>query len=118
MFNVRRRVADWNFAQAQSWEELVTSHDQWVADYNTQDHWAHQKREDGRTSPATVLDWIRGRPVRVEELERAFAPVQIPRRVDGSGYVRFRRWRLYGERGLTRKTVAVWLTGERLCRSM
>ncbi len=48
------------------------------------------------------------------ELERAFAPVQLPRRVDHSGYVRFRRWRLYGERGLAHKTVAVWLTGERL----
>ncbi len=114
MFNVQRRMADWNFARAQSWEELVASHDQWVTDYNTQDHWAHQKREDGRTSPAAVLDWVRGRVVSVEDLERAFAPVQLPRRVDRSGYVRFRRWRLYGERGLAKQTVAVWLTNERL----
>jgi putative transposase len=114
MFNVQRRMADWNFAQAQTWEELITSHDQWVADYNTQEHWAHQQREDERRSPAAVLGWVRGRPVSAEELERAFAPVQIPRRVDRSGYVRFRRWRLYGERGLARQTVAVWLTTERL----
>ncbi|MGD9510659.1 MAG: hypothetical protein AB7X49_19130 [Geminicoccaceae bacterium] len=57
---------------------------------------------------------MRGRAVSAEELERAFAPVHIPRRVDQSGYVRFRRWRLYGERGLARQTVAVWLTTERL----
>jgi transposase len=114
MFNVQRRMADWHFARAQSWEELMASHDQWVTDYNTQEHWAHQQREDGRTSPGTVLDWVRGRPVSAEELAAAFAPVDIPRRVDRSGYVRFRRWRLYGERGLTRQTVAVWLTNERL----
>ena len=114
MFNVQRRMVDWDFARAESWEEVLTSHDQWVTDYNTQDHWAHQKREDGRTSPAAVLDWVRGGAVSAAELERAFAPVQLPRRVDGSGYVRFRRWRLYGERGLARHTVAVWLTNERL----
>ena len=49
-----------------------------------------------------------------EELARAFAPVHEPRRVDRSGDIRFRRWRLYGERGLAQKRVAVWLTGERL----
>ena len=114
MFNVQRRMADWNFARAQTWEELVLSHDQWVTEYNTQDHWAHQKREDGRTSPAAVLDWVRGHPVSGADLERAFAPVQLPRRVDRSGYVRFRQWRVYAERGLARKTVAVWLTTERL----
>ena len=114
MFNVQRRMVDWNFARAQSWEELLASHDQWVTDYNTQDHWAHQKRGDGRTSPAAVLDWVRGRPVRAAELERAFAPVHTARRVDRHGYVRFRHWRLYGERGLAQKRVAVWLTTDRL----
>jgi hypothetical protein len=117
MFNVQRRMADWNFAQAQSWEELVASHDQWVTDYNTQEHWAHQKREDGRRSPAAVLDWVRGRTVSAEELATAFAPAETARRVDRSGYVRFRRWRLYGERGLARQRAAVWLTGAQLLLS-
>jgi transposase len=114
MFNVQRRMVDWDFGRAQSWEELVASHDQWLTNYNAQEHWAHQKREDGRRSPATVLDWVRGRPVSAEDLATAFAPVDIPRRVDRGGYVRFRRWRLYGERGLATQTVAVWLTTERL----
>lgn len=113
-FNIQRRMADWNFARAPSWEELLASHDQWVTDYNTQVHFAHQRREDGRHSPSTVLDWVRGRPVDAEELAAAFAPVQMPRRVDRSGYIRFRRWRLYGERGLSQQTVGVWLTEERL----
>ncbi len=114
MFNVQRRMADWDFGRATSWEELVLSHDQWVTNYNTQDHWAHRKREDGRRSPAAVLDWVRGRVVSREELATAFAPAETSRRVDRGGYVRFRRWRLYGERGLAKHTAAVWLTGEQL----
>ncbi len=116
-FNIQRRMADWDFGQARSWEELVTSHDQWVTNYNTQDHWAHQKRADGRRSPAAVLDWVRGRMVSAEELATAFAPAETSRRVDHSGYVRCRCWRLYGERGLAKQTAAVWLTGEQLLLS-
>jgi transposase len=113
-FNIQRRMADWDFDRAQSWEELATSHDQWVSDYNTQVHWAHRKREDGRRSPGAVLDWVRGRAVSAEELATAFTPAETSRRVDRGGYVRFRRWRLYGERGLARQQAAVWLTGEQV----
>ena len=54
-FNVQRRMADWDFAKATSWEELWEIHAAWVHDYNTQEHWAHQKRQDGRRSPVAVL---------------------------------------------------------------
>jgi putative transposase len=113
-FNIQRRMADWDFGRVQSWEELVAVHDQWVSDYNTQEHWAHRRREDERRSPATVLDWVRGRSVSAEELATAFTPAETARRVDRGGYVRFRRWRLYAERGLARQRAAVWLTGEQL----
>jgi putative transposase len=79
-----------------------------------QEHWAHQKRQAGRRSPGAVLDWVRGRTVSAEELATAFAPAQTARRVDRSGYVRFRRWRLYSERGLAKHRVVVWLTGEQV----
>jgi putative transposase len=36
-FNIQRRMADWDFGRATSWEELVLSHDQWVTNYNTQE---------------------------------------------------------------------------------
>lgn len=114
MFNVQRRMADWDFAKATSWDELELVHTQWVEDYNRQEHWAHQMREDGRRSPQAVLDWVQGREVSAEALAHAFAPVQYPRRADRSGYVRFRCWRVYGERGLARKQLGVWLTGEHL----
>jgi putative transposase len=45
-FNVQRRMADWHFARAQSWEQLLAVHDRWLEDFNTQDHWAHRERDD------------------------------------------------------------------------
>jgi putative transposase len=111
MFNIQRRMADYLFAQAPSWADLRAMHDQWFADYNWQDHWAHRHRADGRRSPAEVLGWVHGRVRTAEELERLFR-LRSGRVIDDSGYVRFRDWRLYGERGLVKKPAAVWLCGE------
>jgi putative transposase len=113
-FNVQRRMADWHFAQATTWPELLTIHDQWVADYNYQVHWAHREREDDRHSPAQVLGWVHGRHHTPEELHRIFYATRFGRVLNRAGYVRFRHWRLYGERGLAGDAVAVWLYGEHL----
>jgi len=113
-FNVQRRMADWHFAQATTWAELVTLHDQWVADYNYQVHWAHREREDNRHSPAEVLGWVHGQSYTPEELHRIFYATRFGRVLNRFGYVRFRHWRLYGERGLAGNAVAVWLYGEHL----
>jgi transposase len=86
----------------------------WVHDYNTQEHWAHQKRQDGRRSPTDVLGWHTGKRFGEEDLARIFAPARFWRRVDQQGYVRFRNWRLYGERGLVGRPAVVWLTEEHL----
>ncbi len=112
-FNIQRRMADWYFAQATTWKELREAHDRWVADYNDQVHWAHRDREDGRRSPAEVLSWITGTVYSDEELRRLFT-LRFARRLDRQGYVRFRHWRLYGERGLAGEPGAVWLYGENL----
>jgi transposase len=113
-FNVQRRMADWHFAQASTWSELLTVHDQWVANYNYQVHWAHRDREDDRHSPAEVLGWVHGRQYTPEELHRVFYATRFGRILNRAGYVRFRHWRLYGERGLAGEAVAVWLYGEHL----
>lgn len=71
-FNIQRRMADWHFARAESWPELVAIHERWVQDYNEQSHWAHREREDGRRSPQEVLGWVTGVRYRKENLDRAF----------------------------------------------
>jgi putative transposase len=112
-FNIQRRMADWYFAQATTWSDLREAHERWVADYNYQVHWAHREREDQRRSPAEVLGWVTGAMYDEHELRRLFT-VRFRRRLDRQGYVRFRQWRMYGERGLPGEEGAVWLYGENL----
>jgi putative transposase len=92
-FNVQRRMADWHFARAESWPELVEAHGRFVEDYNAQAHFAHQGRDDGRRSPAEVLGFASGVRHREEELRRAFFSARFVRVLDSLGYTRFRRWR-------------------------
>ena len=112
-FNVMRRLADWHYAHATSWAELLAVHDQWVVDFNDQDHWAHREREDDKRSPAPP-GWVRGRAVEPADLHRIFCAARFGRRVDRRGYARFRHWRLHSEAGLTGEPIAVWLYGEHL----
>jgi len=107
-------MADWAFARATSWPELLAVHDQWVADYNYQDHFAHQHRPEDRRSPAAVLHTVCGRLYAPEELHRICYTTRFGRVLDRAGYVRFRRWRVYAERGLPGQPVAVWLYAEHL----
>jgi len=113
-FKIQRRMADWHFAKATSWAELLAVHDQWVVNLNYQVHWAHQERDDDRRSPRDVLGWYTGRQVSPEELHRLFYRTRFGRKLDRMGYVRFRHWRVYGERGLAKERAAVWLYGETL----
>jgi transposase len=113
-FNIQRRMADFYFARAQSWEELVDEHDRWLENYNTQSHWAHQDREDGRRSPSEVLGWVSGVRYCEEDLRRAFFSIRFTRKLDALGYARLKHWRIYGEEGLARCEVALWLGDDRL----
>ncbi len=114
-FNIQRRMADWHFARASNWPELIALHDRFVEDYNAQAHFAHRDRADGRRSPREVLGWVSGVVrYRPEDLERAFFASRFSRVLDPLGYVTFRRWRLYGEEALARKEAALWLHGGRI----
>jgi hypothetical protein len=102
-------MADHEFMQATTWAELQAAHRRWFGDYNYQVHWAHRFWEDARASPAEVLDWVTGQRWEPEALHVAFYTTRFGRRLDRLGYVRFRQYRLYGEPGLARGHVAVWL---------
>ncbi|MDP9477276.1 MAG: helix-turn-helix domain-containing protein [Actinomycetota bacterium] len=108
-FGIQKRMADWHFAKAGSWAELVEAHEKWVADYNAQDHFAHEGRDDGKRSPREVLGWLTEVRFRPEDLERAFFSTRFSRKLDALGYATFRRWRLYGEEGLAGSEAALWL---------
>jgi len=88
-------------------------HARFFREYNEQKHFAHQERPAGRQSPTGVLGFVHGAWCDPADLDRLFR-VQAHRRVDGAGFVRYRRWRLYGERGLAGAEAAVWVLGETL----
>jgi hypothetical protein len=113
-FNIQRRMADFHFAKAESWQELLQAHDRFVEDYNAQRHWAHRKREDGRLSPREVLGFAVGVRHREEELRRAFFSTRFARVLDSLGYTRFRNWRIYGEEAVAGREAALWLATESL----
>lgn len=113
-FGIQRRIADWGFLHAGSWPELLVVHDQWVTEHNYQDHFAHRDRPEDRRSPAAVLHRVCGKLFGPEELHRIFYSTRSGRVLDRAGYARFRRWRVYAERGLDGEPIAVWLYAEHL----
>jgi len=113
-FGIQRRLADWGFSRAGSWPELLAVHDHWVTEHNFQDHYAHRDRPEDRRAPAAVLHRVCGKLFTPEELHRIFYSTRFGRVLDRAGYVRFRRWRVYAERGLGGESVAVWLYAEHL----
>ncbi len=113
-FNIQRRMADHYFAKAESWEELAAEHDRWLESYNTQRHWAHEDRADGRRSPSEVLGWVAGVRYHPNDLERAFFSTRFTRKLDSLGYARLKHWRVYAEEGLSKCEVALWLGNDGL----
>jgi hypothetical protein len=110
LVSIQRRMADYAFAKASTWPELLQAHQRWMVDYNAQEHWAHRKRQDGRHSPQDVLDGTRGRDYPEAALAQVLFATPSLRHLDRSGYVRFRHWRLYGEEGLAGADVTVWVS--------
>ncbi len=113
-FGTQRRMSDFAFSEARTWEELLRVHDEWVWDFNHQPHFAHQKREDGKRSPAAVLSWVRGREVESQKLDRVFRGIRYERTLDRLGYATLHRWKVYGEEGLSGERTSVWLSEDTL----
>lgn len=107
MFNVQRRMADWSFEKAQTWDDLLATHEKWTRDYNFQRHMAHEKREDGCHSPATVLGWVKGMQPEPGRIYRAFSAICETRTLTKAGYAKFRNFLLYGERALAGKKTRI-----------
>ena len=106
-FNVQRRMGDCYFETAKSWDDLVAAHQKWVLDYNYQRHMAHEKREDGRHSPAEVLGWVTGKQFEPDFMYRTFSAICETRTLTKAGYARFRDFLLYGERALAGKKTLI-----------
>jgi hypothetical protein len=81
----------------------------WWTNYNTEHHFAHRERQDGRHSPEAVLRGVLGRTYPEEVLSRVLYAAQFTSHLDRHGYVKFKHWRLFGEHGLAGEEVSVWV---------
>jgi putative transposase len=109
LFSIQMRLADFAFAKARTWPEIQQAHKTWWVNYNIERHYAHQERQDGRHSPSEVLRGVLGRTFPEEVLSHALYATQFTRQIDHYGFVRFKHWRFYGERGLSGEEVSVWV---------
>jgi transposase len=108
-FNIVRKMADAKFARARSWKEMADIHREFMHDYNIQRHFAHEKREDGCHSPARVLGKQKGTVYPEAVLSRILFATRYVRRLDTHGFLRYQDWKFYGERGLAKAKVTVWI---------
>ncbi len=107
IINAQRRLADWHFERAQTWEDLLAAHEKWLLDFNYQHHFAHEQREDGCHSPAAVLGWIKGMQPQPDLVYRVFSAISETRTLSKAGYAKFRNFLLYGEQGLAGKKTQI-----------
>ena len=108
-FKVELRLADAQFEQAATLDEIQERHAAFVELFNTTPHWAHRDREDDLRTPVEVLRWVRGADVEQDALQRALRHLQIERVITLRGSVSVQRFYLYAERGLSRRRVSIWL---------
>jgi putative transposase len=109
LFSIQRRLADHAFSNARTWPEIQQAHQTWWKNYNSEHHYAHRERQDGRHSPAEVLRGVLGRTYPEEVLSRALYATQFTRHLDRHGYLKFKHWRFFGENGLAGEKVSVWV---------
>ena len=109
LFSIQRRLGDHAFSNARTWPEMQQTHRTWWQNYNSEHHYAHRERQDGRHSPYAVLRGALGRTVPEEVLSRALYATQFTRHLDKHGYIRFKHWRFFGENGLVGEEVSVWV---------
>jgi len=109
LFSIQRRLGDHAFSNARTWPEIQQAHQTWWKHYNSEHHYAHRERQDGRHSPEAVLRGMLGRTYPDEVLSRVLYATQFTRSLDSHGYVRFKNWRFFGEDGLAGEQVSVWM---------
>jgi len=109
LFSIQRRLADHAFSNARTWPELQQAHQTWWTNYNSEHHFAHRERQDGRHSPEAVLRGVLGRTYPDEVHSQVLYATQFTRYLDKQGYVKFKHWWLFGENGLAGEEVSVWV---------
>lgn len=106
-FGIQARLGEHLWRQCASTDEAIEIHRELIRDHNRLPHFAHRKREDGKTAPLEVLGNSRGTEIEKAELHRAFSRQVWQRKTDERGFIRVGRWKIYIEEGLPKTPVEV-----------
>jgi transposase InsO family protein len=108
-FKVQLRLADFQFEQAQTLEDVQNQHAAFIETFNTTPHWGHRQQAPGARTPVEVLGWLRGRAVDPKRLRQLFGRAEFLRTINRYGFVSVQRFYIYAESGLSRQRVSIWI---------
>jgi len=108
-FKVQLRLADFQFEQAQTLEDVQNQHAAFIETFNTTPHWGHRQQAPGARTPVEVLGWLRGRAVDPKRLRQLFGRAEFLRTINRYGFVSMQRFYIYAESGLSRQRVSIWI---------
>lgn len=106
-FGIQARLGEHLWRHCSDTDEAIEIHRELIRDHNRLPHFAHRKREDGKSSPLEVLGGSRGTKIEKAELHRAFSRKAWQRKTDERGFIRVGRWKIYVEEGLPKTPVEV-----------
>ncbi len=104
-FGIQARLGEYLWQQCGNTEEAVEVHRELIRDHNRLPHFAHRKREDGKSSPLEVLGNNRGVEIDKTQLHQSFSRQVWQRRTNEKGFIRVGRWKIYIEEGLPKTPV-------------
>ncbi len=78
-FGIMRRLADFYLNKAPQLSEMKKAHRKFIRDYNTQIHFAHRERQDGRHSQEDVLRGVLARTLPAPTLTCIFFATEFTR---------------------------------------
>ncbi len=104
-FGIQARLGEYLWQQCGNTEEAVEVHRELIRDHNRLPHFAHRKREDGKSSPLEVLGNNRGVEIDKTQLHQCFSRQVWQRRTNEKGFIRVGRWKIYIEEGLPKTPV-------------
>jgi len=104
-FGIQARLGEYLWQQCGNTEEAIEVHRDLIRDHNRLPHFAHRKREDGKSSPLEVLGDNRGAEIDRTQLHQAFSRQVWQRRTNEKGFIRIGRWKIYIEEGLPKTPV-------------
>ena len=104
-FGIQARLGEYLWQQCRNTEEAIEVHRELIRDHNRLPHFAHRKRQDGKSSPLEVLGDSRGAEIDKTHLHQAFSRQVWQRKTNDKGFIRVGRWKIYVEEGLPKTPV-------------